>query len=109
MDEVGAAINPSVTFAPAAAGGPAPSPLAGMMVNGPTAFGQALIATHALNNCAVQKMASYAIGSLISTANTCELQPLRDQFNTSDQTLPTLFTKIALADFVRARAGGASK
>jgi hypothetical protein len=109
MDEVGAAINPSVTFPPAVPGGLAPSPLAGMTVSGPTAFGQALVATHALNNCAVQKMASYAIGSLISKSNTCELQPLRDQFNASDQTLPTLFSKIALADFVRARAGGASK
>lgn len=108
MDEVGAPINPAATFA-AAVAGIAGSPLAGTTVAGPTAFAQALVATHALNNCAIQKMASYAIGSLITTANTCELQPLRDQFNQSDQTLPTLFSKIALADFVRARAGGASK
>jgi hypothetical protein len=98
-----------VTFPASPSAAIAGSPLAPMTIAGPTAFGQALVSTGALNNCAVQKIASYAIGSLISVANTCELQPLRAQFNQSDQTLSSLFSQIALADFVRARAGGASQ
>jgi Protein of unknown function (DUF1592)/Protein of unknown function (DUF1588)/Protein of unknown function (DUF1595)/Protein of unknown function (DUF1585) len=109
VDEVGAPIDPSVTFTASSIPSVAGSPLAPMTVAGPTAFGQALVSTGTLNSCVVQKMASYAIGSLITLANTCELQPLRAQFNQSDQTLSSLFSQIALADFVRARAGGASQ
>ena len=38
--------------------------------------------------------------------DTCELKALRSQFDQSDGSASALFSKVALATFVRARAGG---
>jgi hypothetical protein len=38
--------------------------------------------------------------------DTCELNTLRTQFDQSDGSVSALFSQVALADFVRARAGG---
>ena len=49
-------------------------------------------------------MASYAIGSMIRTYNTCEVNDLR---GVTDGTIGSLFKQVALANILRARAGGA--
>ena len=98
-DEVNRPIDTTVTFT-------ASSPLGTQPIVGPMAFGQALASSGVISACAVQKMASYAIGSMIRRSNTCEVQDLRTQFNQTDGTLPSLFRQVALASFVRARAGG---
>ncbi|MES1204370.1 MAG: DUF1592 domain-containing protein [Pseudomonadota bacterium] len=100
VDEANRPINTSVTFSGS-------SPLAPMTIAGPTAFGQALMSTKVLAGCGVQKMASYAVGNMIRKYNTCELQELRTQFDQSDGTMSSLFKKLAAANFVRARVGGA--
>ena len=60
-----------------------------------------------LDGCAVQKMASYLIGTMIQYYDTCEIDAIRAKFAQSDGTLASLFREVVLADFVRARAGGA--
>ena len=52
----------------------------------------------------MQKVASYAIGSMIRTYNTCELNDIRAQQD--DGTIGSLFKQVALANFLRARKGG---
>jgi hypothetical protein len=99
MDEANRAINAMVTFSGS-------SPLAPMSLTGAQALAQALVSTKILNGCAVQKAASYAIGNVVRHYNTCELNTLRTQFDQSDGSAATLFSQVALADFVRARAGG---
>ena len=99
VDEANRPINPSVTFSGS-------SPLAPMMLTGAPALAQALISTKVLTDCAIQKMSSYAIGSMIRVARTCEVEALRAQFDQSDGTMSSLITQVALANFVRARAGG---
>jgi Protein of unknown function (DUF1592)/Protein of unknown function (DUF1595)/Protein of unknown function (DUF1588) len=99
VDEANRPINASVTFS-------SPSSLAPMSLTGVAAFGQALVDHKVLTNCAVQKVSSYAIGTMIRVARTCEVQELQAKFDQSDGTLPSLFSQVALADFVRARAGG---
>jgi Protein of unknown function (DUF1592)/Protein of unknown function (DUF1588)/Protein of unknown function (DUF1595) len=101
VDEVGVAVNPTITFNT--------GPLAGMTVSGAQGEAQALISTKAMAACAVQQMASYAIGNQIVINNTCELQPLRTQFDQSNGTITSLFSEVALANFVRARAGGTTQ
>jgi hypothetical protein len=96
VDEVGDPINTSVTFVPT-------SPFAPQTASGPTDFAQALVSSGVANGCSVQKIASYAIGSMIRTYNTCEVQDVRTQ---TDGTITSLFRQVALANFVRARAGG---
>jgi len=96
MDEAGRAIDPTVTFAP-------PSPLAPQMVTGAQPFAQALAASGVTRGCAVQKVTSYAIGDMIRTYNTCELNDLRTQTN---GTITSLFKTVAMANFLRARTGG---
>jgi hypothetical protein len=98
VDEAGRPVVPSVVFKV--------GPLAPMTVNGAPALAQALVSTKVLAGCAVQKITSYAIGSMIRVYNTCELQTLRAQFDQSDGTMPSLFSRVALAPFVRARSGG---
>jgi hypothetical protein len=95
-DEAGHPIDPSVTFT-------APSPLAPQMVTGGQPFAQGLAASGVLRGCAVQKVASYAIGDMIRTYNTCELNDIRAQTN---GTITSLFKAIATANFLRARTGG---
>lgn len=97
-DEAGRPLNPTVTF-------PAGSPLASKKVTGSAAFGQALVDAGIARGCAVQKIASYAIGGMIRTYNTCELGDIRTQVQ-SDGTLRSLFRQVALAGFLRARTGG---
>ena len=99
VDEVNRPINATVTFS----GG---SPLAPMTLNSPQELEQALVATKILAGCAVQKVASYAVGTMLRHYDTCELNALREQFDQSDGSATALFSQVALADFVRARAGG---
>ncbi len=72
-------------------------------MTGAQAFAQAMVSTGTFDGCSAQQMASYAIGSQISVSNTCELNTLRSQ---TDGTLKTLFAKLMVSDFVRARTGG---
>jgi hypothetical protein len=96
MDEAGRPIDPSVTFVPN-------SPLAPQSLTGAQAFAQTLSASGVLRGCAVQKVASYAIGDMIRTYNTCELNDLRSQ---TTGTITSLFKTVATASFLRARTGG---
>jgi len=98
VDEVGRPVVASVSFKV--------GPLAPMMVNGAPELAQALVSTKVLAGCAVQKMTSYAIGDMIRVYDTCEIQALRTQFDQSDGTISSLLNQVALAPFVRARAGG---
>jgi len=96
MDEAGRAINASWTFATA--------PLAPTMVSGSAQFGQALASTKVIRDCSVQKITSYALGSMIRTFNTCEVNDIRTK---TDGTITSLFKQVALANILRARKGGA--
>jgi hypothetical protein len=95
-DEVNRPINASVMFT-------AP-PLAPQTAAGSAPFGQLLASSGVIKDCSVQKMASYAIGSMIRTYNTCEVNDLR---GLTDGTIRSLFKQVALANILRARAGGA--
>jgi Protein of unknown function (DUF1592)/Protein of unknown function (DUF1595)/Protein of unknown function (DUF1588) len=97
VDEVGAPVDPTVTFVPS-------SPLAGQTLTGAQAFSQALITSGVFDGCSVQQMTAYATGADINLYNTCELGPLRAA---TDGTVTSLFTNILLANFIQARAGGA--
>jgi hypothetical protein len=97
MDEAGAAIDSTVTFVPN-------SPLAPGMATGAQAFAQVLAKSGTLRGCAVQKVASYAIGDMIRRTGTCELDELRAK---TDGTIVSLFKGVAAAQFLRARKGGA--
>lgn len=100
VDEANRPIDPKVTFSGA-------SPLASPTpVKNSTEFAQALVSSKVLAACAVQKMSSYALGTMVRKYNTCEVQALRTQFDQSNGTIASLFTQIAQANFVRARAGG---
>jgi hypothetical protein len=72
-------------------------------VTGAQAFARALIASGNFDGCSVQQLASYVIGSQITTYNTCEVNPIRAA---SDGSIQSLFTNLLEANFVRARAGG---
>jgi hypothetical protein len=96
MDEGGHPIDPTVTFVPN-------SPLAPGMATGAQAFAQDLVQSGVLRGCSVQKVASYALGDMIRTYDTCELDAIRSQTN---GTVGSLFKNVALAGFLRARAGG---
>jgi hypothetical protein len=98
-DEAGRPIDPSVTFSGA-------SPLAPQTFAGPRPFAEALVSSNHISGCAVQKMASYLIGTMIQAYDTCEIQAIRSKFDKSDGTISSLFREVVLADFVRARAGG---
>ena len=99
IDEAGRAIDTSVAFRD-------PSPLAPQIIAGPKEFAQALIDSGHVGGCAVQKLASYLIGSMIQHYDTCEIDALRSQFDATDGTLASLLRIVVVADFVRARAGG---
>ena len=73
-------------------------------MSGATQFGQTLASTHVIRDCSVQKIASYALGSMIRTFNTCEVNDIRTK---TDGTITSLFKQVALANIVRARKGGA--
>ena len=95
-DEMNRPVDPAVTFL-------AP-PLAPNMVSGSATFGQLLATSGVIKDCSVQKVASYAIGNMIRTYNTCEVNDLRAK---TDGTIASLFKQVALADLLRARKGGA--
>jgi hypothetical protein len=99
VDEVGRAIDTSFTYA-------APSPLAPQTIAGPTELATALVASGHITGCAVQKMSSYLIGSMIQIYDTCEVETIRKAFDQTDGSLASLFRTVIVADFVRARAGG---
>ena len=90
VDEAGRAIDAAVTF-------PAGTPLAPQMVTGSAAFAQALVSAGIARGCAVQKIASYAIGSMVRTYNTCELNDLRAQ--STDGTITSLFKQRGAGQF----------
>jgi hypothetical protein len=96
MDEAGHAIDPTVTFVPN-------SPLAPGMATGAQAFAEVLAKSGTLRGCAVQKVASYAIGDMIRKYGTCELDELRAN---TDGTIVSVFKSVAAAQFLRARKGG---
>jgi hypothetical protein len=96
MDEAGRSIDPTVKFV-------APSPLAPGMATGAQAFAETLAKSGVLRGCSVQKIASYALGDMLRTYNTCELNDIRSQTN---GTITSLFKSVATADFLRTRAGG---
>jgi len=100
LDEAGRAIDTSVTFA-------AGTPLALQKIQGPRELAQSLIASGHISGCAVQKMTSYLIGTMIQKYDTCEVENIRSQFEKTDGTVSSLFRTVVVADFVRARAGGA--
>ena len=77
--------------------------MAPQTVTGAQAFAQTVAASGLLRGCSVQKMASYAVGEMIQTYNTCEVNDLRTQTN---GTITSLFKTVAMADFLRARTGG---
>jgi hypothetical protein len=99
VDEKGRPIDPTVTFRGV-------SPLAPQTIAGPQAFSQALVSSGHVSGCAVQKMASYLVGRMAQSYDTCEVQVIRERFDKTDGTLGSLFREVALADFARARAGG---
>jgi hypothetical protein len=96
VDEANRSIDPSYTFMA--------GPLAGDAISGSVAFGQALASSGVIRDCSVQKMASYAIGSMIRVYNTCEVNDIRTQ---TDGTIGSLFKQVAMANIMRARVGGA--
>jgi hypothetical protein len=96
VDEANRPINASVTFMAA--------PLAGQTASGSVAFGQLLASSGVMKDCAVQKVTSYAMGQMIRTYNTCEVNDLRGK---TDGTIASLFKQVAMADLLRARKGGA--
>jgi hypothetical protein len=96
VDEASRPINPSVTFTS--------GPLMPEMVSGAVEFGQALVASHVIRDCSVQKIASYALGSMVRVYNTCEVNDIRTQ---TDGTIKSLFKQVALANILRTRQGGA--
>lgn len=98
LDEVGRAVAASTTFTV--------PPLSPEMVSGPPALADALVATGRFSGCAIQRLSGYAIGASIADYNTCQLNDLRTQLEHSDGTVSTLLSQVALADFVRSRAGG---
>jgi len=100
LDEAGRAIDTSVTFQD-------PSPLTPQKIAGAKELAQSLIASGHISGCAVQKMTSYLIGTMIQKYDTCEVDTIRSEFDKTDGTVSSLFRTVVVADFVRARAGGA--
>jgi hypothetical protein len=96
VDEANRSIDPSVTFNT--------GPLSNDMVSGAVQFGQALVSSGVIRDCSVQKIASYALGSMIRVYNTCEVNDIRAQ---TDGTIGSLFKQVATASILRARQGGA--
>ena len=75
------------------------------MVTGRAAFGAAAASSGVITGCSVQKVASYAIGNMVRKYNTCEVNDIRAM--QTDGTIMSLFSQVALANFLRARTGGA--
>ncbi|HXU05878.1 MAG TPA: DUF1592 domain-containing protein [Polyangia bacterium] len=95
VDEANRAIDPSVTYTN--------PPLAPNSASGAQGFGQLLASSGVIKDCSVQKITSYAVGTMIRKYNTCEVNDLRQQ---TDGTITSLFKQVALASFLRARTGG---
>lgn len=100
LDEAGRTIDTSVMFGSG-------TPLESQNIAGPKQLAQALIASGHIDGCAVQKMTSYLIGTMIQKYDTCEVDAIRSEFAKTDGTVASLFRTVVVADFVRARAGGA--
>ena len=75
-------------------------------ITGPIAFAQQIVSSKLFDSCGAQKIASYAIGSMIRVHATCEVEQLRAKVNQSDGSVASLFREVALASFVGKRAGG---
>jgi len=96
VDETNRPIDPSVTFTM--------GPLAPQAISGAAQFGQALVTSHVIRDCSVQKVTSYAIGNMVRVYDTCEVNDIRALTN---GTITSLFKQVATANILRARAGGA--
>jgi len=96
VDEANRPIDASLTFS-------AP-PLASDMVSGSVEFGKLLATSGVIKDCAVQKIASYALGNMIGVYDTCQVNDLRGQV---DGSIASIFKQVAMADILRKRAGGA--
>jgi len=79
-------------------------PLTSQSVSGAAQFGQALATSGVIRDCSVQKITSYALGSMVRLYNTCEVNDIRMQ---TDGTIKSLFKQVAMASMLRARQGGA--
>jgi len=76
-------------------------------ITGPPAFATAINDNKLFTQCGVQKMTSYAIGRVVRFNQTCEVLDLHDEFLRTDQSIASLFKKVATARFMRPRTGGA--
>ena len=95
----GVPVNPTATFSP-------PSPVPAGSIVGAAAFSKTLVDTKLLSSCSVQTMASYNLGRVIHSRETCEINALDGQFEKTDLSVGSLFKQIATASFMTARAGG---
>jgi len=82
-------------------------PLPMQTITGPPAFATAINDNKLFTQCGVQKMTSYAIGRVVRFNQTCEVLDLHDEFLRTDQSIASLFKKVATARFMRPRTGGA--
>jgi len=82
------------------------APLSGTL-NGPVELAQAIIKDKQFIGCAAQMISSYTIGRQIHLNATCEVQAVRKRFEGGDGSISSLFRDVAIANFARARQGGA--
>ena len=75
-------------------------------VTGAPAFAREVNGNKLFSHCAVQKMASYALGRMIRVNQTCQILDVHDAFEQSDGSISSLFKKVATAAFLRSRSGG---
>jgi hypothetical protein len=74
-------------------------------VTGAAAFADGVASDNLFTACATQKIASYAIGRAIRKQSTCEVEQVHADYSKTDGTISSLFREIALASFLRTRAG----
>jgi hypothetical protein len=94
----GATVDPTADFAL--------SPSLMGAVTGAAAFAQGIVDDQLFTRCATQKIASYVIGRSVHARGTCEVRDAHARFMAGDGTVQSLFREVALASFVRTRAGG---
>jgi Protein of unknown function (DUF1585)/Protein of unknown function (DUF1588) len=76
-------------------------------INGAADFAQAITADQEFAGCAVQQIASYAVGRTLQGTTSCEMRRLSRSFTGSDGTMATLLRQVAVAAFIRARGSAA--
>jgi hypothetical protein len=111
MTEDGSPVDPSSTLAL--------SPHVTGTVPGPQAFAQGIVEDDVFSTCASRKLTSYAIGwdlglgvllagqsSPIATGNTCAVRDINQRTEQAGGSINALLREIAMAGFMRTRAGG---